>query len=224
MLSSFIPMTSLLRFTRQNMTDDAMRETRDIMDYVMNGLPGFSDTLPARHSWITGEAVNYQMFPKASDNMVLRELANMADRGVIGTPSKNMRGVELTTTQLSRLNEIHGTVRVQGKTMQEALERLFLSPSYDLSRKAYLDPPKGGDLTGENISPLQGKRAYEINKVIRKYRKAAQNQLMKEDTELSRMVALRNRNVKLARDGKTDGEDGGGGGERSPFRSLLEYY
>lgn len=47
---------------------------------------------------------------------------------------------------------------------------------------------------------------------------------MKEDTELSRMVALRNRNVKLARDGKTDGEDGGGGGERSPFRSLLEYY
>jgi hypothetical protein len=164
------------------------------------------------------------MFPKASDNMVLRELANMADRGVIGTPSKNMRGVELTTTQLSRLNEIHGTVRVQGKTMQEALERLFLSPSYDLSRKAYLDPPKGGDLTGENISPLQGKRAYEINKVIRKYRKAAQNQLMKEDTELSRMVALRNRNVKLARDGKTDGEDGGGGGERSPFRSLLEYY
>ena len=224
MLSSFIPMTSLLRFTRQNMTDDAMRETRDIMDYVMNGLPGFSDTLPARHSWITGEAVNYQMFPKASDNMVLRELANMADRGVIGTPSKNMRGVELTTTQLSRLNEIHGTVRVQGKTMQEALERLFLSPSYDLSRKAYLDPPKGGDLTGENISPLQGKRAYEINKVIRKYRKAAQNQLMKEDTELSRMVALRNRNVKLARDGKTDGEDGGGGGERSPFKSLLEYY
>lgn len=219
MLSSFVPMTSLLRFTRQNMTDDAMRETRDIMDYVMNGLPGLSDTLPARHSWITGEAVNYQMFPKASDNMVLRELANMADRGTIGAPSKDMRGVELTTAQLSRLNEIHGTVRIQGKTMQEALERLFLSPSYDLSRNVYLDPPKGGELTGENISPLQGKRAYEINKVIRKYRKAAQNQLMKEDTELSRMVALRNRNVKLARDGKTDG-----GGERSPFRSLLEYY
>lgn len=219
MLSSFVPMTSLLRFTRQNMTDDAMRETRDIMDYVMNGLPGLSDTLPARHSWITGEAVNYQMFPKASDNMVLRELANMADRGTIGAPSKDMRGVELTTAQLSRLNEIHGTVRIQGKTMQEALERLFLSPSYDLSRNVYLDPPKGGELTGENISPLQGKRAYEINKVIRKYRKAAQNQLMKEDTELSRMVALRNRNVKLARDGKADG-----GGERSPFRSLLEYY
>ena len=77
---------------------------------------------------------------------------------------------------------------------------------------------------GKISPPFKASGRMKFNKVIRKYRKAAQNQLMKEDTELSRMVALRNRNVKLARDGKTDGEDGGGGGERSPFRSLLEYY
>lgn len=124
----------------------------------------FSDTLPARHSWITGEAVNYQMFPKASDNMVLRELANMADRGVIGTPSKNMRG----------RTDYHPTVPPEwdpryGKVQERPCRKPLNAFSWALpmtSVERHTLTLQGWRSHRGKYLPLQGKRAYEINKVI----------------------------------------------------------
>ncbi|MFQ8736252.1 MAG: hypothetical protein ACLSAH_09715 [Bilophila wadsworthia] len=51
---------------------------------------------------------------------MLDELNRMAE-GIYGPPAKKLHGVELSTAQYSRLNELHGTTTIGGKTLHESL-------------------------------------------------------------------------------------------------------
>lgn len=174
--STFVPFASAARFMRQQM-DDPMREARSITDYLMNTVPGFSQALPARRSWVTGDVVTYDLFPRNKKDMVLDELNNMAE-SIQGPPAKRLKGIELSSAQLSRLQELHGTIRVGGKTMYETLEELFNSSDYDLHRRLLADPPDK-----EN-----GPRSLAIRRIINTYRQAAQDALIDEDAELEALI------------------------------------
>lgn len=171
--ATLVPFASGTRFIRQQ-ADDPMREMRGIMDYTLNTIPGFSTNLPAKYNWVTGETINYALVGRDKQDIVLDELNNMAD-SIYGPPDEKLRGVELTGAQYSRLNELHGTIRLNGKTMYEAMEELIRSPDYDLDRAFLGDPP----------DKESGPRARMLKKLIRSYRNAAQRALLSEDTELA---------------------------------------
>jgi len=190
--ASYIPMSSLLRNIRQDMTDPHMREVRSLLDYAMNTVPGWSDSLPAKRSWVTGKPQDYVSVGQEANDPVLSELNRLADT-ILGAPQRKIRGgVELTPEQYSRLNELHGTVKIGGKTMHERLGDLFASERYDVRRERVDDPPIG----------MEGPRAEAVNKVIRAYRKAATDQLLREDRALVMDVEKARRTAKLAEKGR----------------------
>lgn len=176
--STFVPFSSAARFIRQR-ADDPMREARSILDYLMNTTPGFSHHLPARRNWVTGDVVVYDFVPRNKKDTVLDELNNIAE-AVQGPPAKKLKGVELSEAQFSRLQELHGTVRIGGKTLYETLEELFNSADYDLHRNITADPPDK-----EN-----GPRSLAVRRVIGEYRRAAQDALIDENSELEASIRL----------------------------------
>lgn len=174
--ATFVPFASAARFARQQI-DDPMREMRDFMDYTMNTIPGWSSSLPARRNWVTGETVNYNLIPSNADDKVLDELNRMA-QGIYGPPAKKLHGIELSAAQYSRLNELHGTATIGGKTLHEALRELFESEGYDIDRNVLGDPP----------DKERGPRAVAINRIIHAYRRKAQDDLLSEDDVLRQEV------------------------------------
>ena len=181
--STFIPFASALRLSRQ-MVDDPMREMRDIMDYLQNTVPGLSDgslglskALPARRSWVTGDVVPYHFVGTHKNDPVLEELNRLAD-SVQGAPLETLHGVELSGEQYSRLLELHGTTRIGGRTMHEALQALIESPGYDVERSVRGDPPDAE----------RGPRAIALRRIIAAYRERAQNALLMEDDALRQLV------------------------------------
>lgn len=194
--SSMVPHSSLLRELRKS-GDPAMREVRSMLDAVMNTVPGFSDKLPAKRSWITGEPIVYpkgwgqnmmsplgEAFAAANPilegewkkDLVLDELARL-DFG-FSAPTRTVLGVELNPEQYSRYNEIHGTVRLGRYTMYQALEALFTTQRYDLARER----------AGDSSDPALNPRIKAVQRVISRYRKAAKQQLFNEYPELQSEV------------------------------------
>ena len=181
--STFIPFASALRLSRQTI-DDPMREMRDFMDYLQNTVPGFSDgslglfkALPARRNWVTGDVVPYHFIGTHKNDPVLEELNRLAD-SVQGAPLETLHGVELSGEQYSRLLELHGTTRIGGRSMHEALQALIESPGYDVERSVRGDPPDAE----------RGPRAIALRRIIAAYRERAQNALLMEDDALRQLV------------------------------------
>lgn len=170
----FVPYSSGLRFTRQ-LTDDHLREVRGLFDSIMNALPGTSNLLPEKRSWITGEAISHNLFwGTHKDDTVVNEIAKLGDNLSIGAPGRKLKGVELDAEQYARLCELQGTIKIGGLTQHERLERLMKSPAYDLGRRKIPDMP--GD--------LENPRTRMVEKVIDDYRKAAQKAILREDGKL----------------------------------------
>lgn len=186
MAATFVPASSLLRTLRKE-ADPHMREMGSVPDYIMNTLPGASDNLPARRHWVTGNIVDYRLIGQDKNDLVLDELQHLG-RSVTGAPLKTMEGVKLTTKQYSRLNELHGTVKIQGLTLHQALENLFSSPAYDYKREKLGDAPDG----------LESPRSRLVDKIIHEYRKTAEKTLLREDAVLLQAVNIKYRERKLA--------------------------
>jgi hypothetical protein len=192
--ASYVPYSSAMRQIRQQ-EDPAMREVWSIIDAIKNTIPGYSETLPARRSWITGEPISYpkgwgadMMSPvgeavssinpitqgEPKGNPVLDELARLQHG--FSPPLKTImnRQVELTSQQYSRLLELHGTIRLGRYTMQERLDRLMKSTRYTEGAGRFIDPDT--------------KRIEMVREVIADYREAATNQLIREDPALQQAV------------------------------------
>lgn len=190
--SSYVPYSSAMRQIRTQ-DDQAMREVWSIMDAVKNTIPGYSETLPARRSWITGEPILYpkgwgsemvspvgealaaanpitQGAPKG--DLVLDELARLQHG--FTPPQKTLRGVDLTSAQYSRLLELHGTVRIGRYTMHERLKRLMESYRYT-------------DGAADRINPDEY-RLRMVRDIISDYRAKAQQELVREDQQLAAQV------------------------------------
>lgn len=67
-----------------------------------------------------------------------------------GRPAQKVEGVEIDKALYSRLCELHGTVKLGGMTMHEALENAIQSSAYDLKREHLPD----GDY-GSGHAPFQ---------------------------------------------------------------------
>ena len=189
--SSMVPMSAAMREIRK-MDDPMMREVRSVVDAVQNTIPGMSDKLPAKRSWVTGKPIVYpvgwgadMMSPVgeafASMNPILQGhdlndtvLDEIAARpGGFTAPTRTQRGVELTSAQYSRLLELHGTVKnpSTGQTMYDALRSTIESAGYQALPS---------DITDRAVDP----RSKLLSKLTSGYREVALKMLMKEDEEL----------------------------------------
>lgn len=175
MSSTFLPYSGLLRFHRNQWGDPVQREMENYTDYLKNTSSFFSKDLPARYSWLTGEqeATTAGLRQKRGDDPVLQELLRLGP-AITGKPSARVRGVEIDKRLYSRLCELHGTVKLGGRTMHETLRALFDSPGYDIKREHLKDGIYGQDTP----------RTQAVNKIIDAYRQVAEAMLIRENPEL----------------------------------------
>ncbi len=174
-------------------TDPTMKEVRGVVDAIMNRIPGLSDNLPAKHSWLTGQPIQYMggmasafspvVWESEKNDPTLNELIKVADG--LSAPSNRISGIKLDAQQLSDYHRLHGTVKLGGKTLMEALEVV-------VKRKERLMPVVNGDEEdkGRNNLMLQ-----HFNSIIKLYRKQAQLELRKLHPELEKAInAAKNKN------------------------------
>lgn len=172
----------------------------------LQNLELISERAVVKKDWVTGEAMHHSYLYKEDDRSakvqaVTDELATIA-RQVHGEPQRKIENgaVELTDEQYQRLCELHGTMKLGGKTMVDRLYDLFNSPQYDKDRKKYLDEP----------TAKESHRSRLANNIIGIYRDRAMNQLKKEfpdirtqqrEARMERLQARRGRPV-VARPGQ----------------------
>lgn len=193
-VTSRLPFSAAQRQIR-TMEDGAMREAWGMIDAIKNTIPGISSELPARRSWITGEPILYTpgwgadmvspvgealmaANPIASGehkgNAVLDELARLQYGFTAPLKTIANRTVELTSEQYSRLLELHGTIRLGRYTLSERLGRLFASRQYREGADRFLSPDEA--------------RVELVREVIRAYRDASTDRLIRETPELQEAV------------------------------------
>ena len=193
--TSLVPLSGFEGDLRRGF-DDNLREVTTVVEAMKDKIPGMSSSLPARYSWVTGEAQKQYpglgpdaVSPFATgtehDSEVVREIAKLGHG--FQAPLREIDGVELTTEQYARLKQLHGTLKINGKTMQETLQEVINSEGYDKNRKRIPDSP----------DEYESHRVRIIKKVIGAYRMAAKNALLNEDKGLYTAVAS-NRGQKQA--------------------------
>jgi hypothetical protein len=136
---------------------------------------------PVKFDWLTGETpqrASLGFISKTNQNWVVDELVDLA-RSVRSAPLQNIGDVRLTQEQYSRYCELHGTLKIRGKTLMEALEDTMKSYSYDYDRERFAD---------EDPSQETTRRGAILNRVIDRYRKEAGVLLFKEFPELAEDV------------------------------------
>lgn len=205
---SMLPYSAAMREVRKQ-EDPAMREVRAILDGVTNTIPGYSQELPARRSWITGEPITYPsgwgsdmvnpigaafmsmanpfMQSEWEPNTVLDELAGLGYN--FSAPTRTVEGIELEGPQYERLLELHGTVRIGRRTMFQALEHLMGTQGYDIDRERFADTDE----------PSDNRRIVAIQRVITQYRNAAREALIREDPALRQSIIDARRESMAAR-------------------------
>jgi polyhydroxyalkanoate synthesis regulator phasin len=212
--ASMLPYSALMREGRKQ-DDPVMREVRSIVDAVMNTVPGYSENLPARRSWVTGQPIVYPagwgsdmanpigaafmsmgnpfMQGDWEPDTVLDELAGLGYN--FSSPTRTVEGVELTGHQYERLLELHGTVRIGRRTMYQALEHLMGTQGYDIGRERFADTDE----------PTDNRRIVAVQRVIAGYRRAAREALIRENAELRQSITEARRESMAARRGAYSG-------------------
>lgn len=197
--SAMVPQSSFMRELRKAQ-DPIMRDVRNFTDAIRNTLPAFSESIPARRSWVTGEPIVYPKgwdmgtsgTPAAvfgatnpiaagihKDDPVLDEMARL--NFSFSAPTRKIKGVDLTEAEYSRYLELHGTVKIGRRTLHEALAATMEKQSYDKDRERF----------GDDFDPAMSKRVQAFQKVISRYRERAQIALMRENPELNERVQQR---------------------------------
>jgi hypothetical protein len=185
-VSSWVPFSSGMTMMR-NGVDPNMREVWSVVDAIKNRIPGYSDNLPARHDWLTGEPISYGgAFSRTvnpftvwqdKNDPVLDELVRLG-HGFTAPPKKLSSGggeVELDSSQYSEFCRLHGTVRIGRYTLHERLEKLMKSNAYDINRERYAD----------SSDEYTSRRVVMVRKWITAYRKVAQRELLDNHPELA---------------------------------------
>lgn len=208
--SSFVPYSGAARWATNSFTDPAQREMDGLMDYIRNSVPGGQaipgmfgmKEMPIKHDWITGQPVQYRgaIMRDAVDDKVKQELLHLGT-SVLGTPTRKIGGIDLTPEQYARYCELHGSLKLGGKTMIQMLEKIIDSPGYDAKRERFGDGREGMD------SP----RSQLVNKVINLYREAAQHKMRVEFPELAKEEAKAKLEMRGSKAGVLQAPKGAGG-------------
>jgi hypothetical protein len=181
--------------------DPYMREINGVMDAIKNKIPGMSQSLPKKTSWLTGQPVKtpegflapaeLSPFTEAtqSNDKVLNELVRIGYNE--RPPSNTIGNVKLTPQQYQRFLELHGTVKVGGQTMHDRLAQAMNSAEY----KSHAAPGTG---TTYDKDSYQYKMVQHIVGV---YRQMAKNKLGSEFPELRQQIVLDQKNAANTRRG-----------------------
>lgn len=177
-VASFVP-----NVLNQTNGDEALREVRSYSDAILARTGLYNGIDPKRN--ILGEVITRRL-PKYDPlgltqadrreiDTVLEEITRMAiaNQAVAGEPSRRVSGpnrIDLSQVQYSdtqsvydRWLELTGTVKINGRTLRQELEKLFNSRRYKIA-------PEG------ELGAISGTKGALIRKVIVSYRKAAQGE------------------------------------------------
>tara|TARA_R110002012_G_scaffold38935_2_gene108059 strand:+ start:17 stop:1192 length:1176 start_codon:yes stop_codon:yes gene_type:complete len=190
MAGSMIPFSGLLGQGVQAVGgDESMREIRTWSDAMKAKIPFLSDELDAQRNFMGEPSERYMslggrwtdwwlpvMHSTTSSDPINRELARLGH--AFSPPTSNrynvdMRSIKGTSGQSAydRWMELHQEVRIGGRSLNQAMNRLIRSSGY-----RRLSPEGFGD----EGSP----RVREINKLVGKYRAKAESQLWREFPEV----------------------------------------
>ena len=181
--------------------DVTVREARSVGDAILKKLPSGADNLDPKRN-ILGEAVQREQVkfvgpfnPSAistrDNDRVLEELAKLHHG--FSNPSHVLDGIidmtritdEMGRTAHDRRLEHIGTVKIGGKTLRQALDKLVRSKGYQ-RLSAYSE--------GGFTSP----RVEHINKILSRYRQVALHKTFKDFPELKQQYSAVQRAEKLA--------------------------
>ena len=153
------------------------RQALTWQEKMMAKLPPMEGYDAVKYNWLTGKPM---MLPTGSDfgldmhfeepDKYMQELLRFGQ--TIQPLSKRLSGIELSSDQYSRLSELTGTTRIEGRTLMESIQDLMDSPEYDYDedRIYHADFP----------SPQTTAVKYLVNA----YKEQARMNLLQEDDEL----------------------------------------
>ena len=170
-----------------------LRDSRSFADATLRRIPGASETVPPQRT-ILGDVVFRENplgllgpaspinISTAKNDVVAQELSTL--NGHFGMPSSKLHGLnDLDMRKFSnesgqpaydRWMELSGTVKINGKTLKQALASAIKTKEYQALPKK---------LTGEAIE-MKSQRINVINRIIRGYRNQAQIKVLGEYPEL----------------------------------------
>ena len=131
-------------------------------------------------------------YTEIKDDMVMEELAVLGRQNAFSPPSKIANAIDLTESRNSRGQsmydrwlELHGTVRIGGRTLRQSMKDLIKSRRYQ-------------QLAVEDLEGIESPRVGELRKLIRRYRALAKQEALKEFPEV-RALDKRNTQIKQYR-------------------------
>ncbi|QDP45910.1 MAG: hypothetical protein Tp1125DCM238401_23 [Prokaryotic dsDNA virus sp.] len=187
-VASFVP--NILQQSNRSLESE-IKDIRGVLDGIAQKIPGWSDSVAPRRNML-GEPLKYQRagipvidsispfdYSKTSSDALKKEFS-MIGHGF--RPPRNVKnGVDLTQFEsrsgqsaYDRWLELHGSVKIGGKTLKDSLSRLIRSRSYK-------------KLPYESVEDLdKSPRVNAINRVVAKYRAKAFSQMLSEFPEVQR--------------------------------------
>lgn len=188
----------------RDFADPHSADLRGIVDRVVARIPFMSANVLEPQRNVLGEVVSKKqlssgireaggvasyfmplMVNRTSSDTVTKELASLAFP--FTNPEPHRLGVDLREftsdsgqTAYDRWQELTGEVKVQGRMLRPALDRLIKSKEYQRLQR---EPLEAMDISSPRVSM--------INRLVGKYRRAAERQLFKEFPELQEQTRLR---------------------------------
>lgn len=185
-ISSFVP-PAIQQTTDLLTGQEALREAIGLADKLkkrglfMTTGEG-ADTLPKQYNWLTGKPIKNHVGPNTlgfqaqdvSETPVMKELKAIGF-GFTG-PSKRISKQDLTTEQYAYYKQMTGQIKIDGKTLEQALDKFFKSREWQNlppERKRYRD--NGKILTRE---------LGRVSEIIAIYKKEARKALGRKFPQL----------------------------------------
>ncbi len=127
-------------------------------------------------------------YTEIKDDVVMDELNTLGRQNAFSPPSKIFNSMDSTAytnskgqTLYDRWLELHGSVRLNGRTLKQSMKKLIQSRKYQ-------------NLPLEDFEGIESPRVGELRKLIRRYRAAAKERALSEFPEAK---ALNDRNTKI---------------------------
>jgi hypothetical protein len=192
--ANFVYPAALSRSVAQSV-DPVVREAFTFSETLKKQVPGLSDELPAKRD-VLGREVRLDTGAPGWTNLV-NPIAVSADKAdpvtdelarlqvQVAPLPKSLNGVKLDVFQFGRLNELVGTVKVSGLTLEERLKVAIESPRY----------ARMTDDDGE----FEGSKGAYLKALIAQHRALARAQLLKEQPLLGVTVDARKTRAALAK-------------------------
>lgn len=178
--------------------DDETKEARSWVNGIASRIPGVAGALPTRYSWLTGKPITYlhggglgpfspTHWTSYKGDGVLDVLAK--SHHAMNRPNRTVIGMEMDDAMYSEYCRLHGTVKVGGKTLMQALDKLIHSSVWKNAAP---------DLAENTLSE---QKEMLIQRVVQKYRKATTAQYFKLHPDVRDAVRARQIELKQLKKG-----------------------